>query len=131
MKYIRFLFLLTLSCTVFAAENKHIFVGQIATNGVEKSVFLLNLLDEADLQNCMAITEDGEVYIKVDKIVAIPQSEIANFLVTGLAPQYSGFNRLLAADESPEIQCRNSNCRYWYAPRSCNGRKCPRCGTMN
>jgi len=96
-------------------------------NGVLTPAFLLEILSE-DMANRLAISENGDVYIKVDQLVNIPSTELANFMTTGNLQNFS-VSQVLARDDEPDIQC--GNCRYWYNPRSCNGRKCPRCGTTN
>lgn len=53
-----------------------LFVGQNGNDG--KIAFVLDLVGD-DLENHVQINENGEVYLKVDKIVAIPKDTLSHF----------------------------------------------------
>jgi Zn finger protein HypA/HybF involved in hydrogenase expression len=120
------LFVAVFICSSHADENKQLFIGKIG----EKAVFLLDVLEAGDLQNSMHISETGEVFIKVDQILALAKTEVSNFLATSQQlPTTNAFPETALRDNEPDVQCWN--CKHWYGPRSCNGRKCPRCGAVN
>lgn len=120
------------SCISYAnAENQHVFVGQR-----EDSVLLLEL-GEGSFENNVIISEAGEVFLKLDKIVAISKGKIAGSEEQdGIIPASS--SSILSAssesftetrDDSPEVRC--SNCGTYYEPKYYKGRKCPVCKTPN
>lgn len=117
------------------AEHQHVFLGQVQDgNNSAKTIFMLDLVGD-DLENHVMITETGEVFLKVDKIVAIPRNQLFFYSdeVTNAALPFqtlSSPNAILdARDNEPEVRC--SNCRTYYDPKSYRGRKCPSCGTAN
>lgn len=129
MKFISFLFTI-ICCTSYAHENKYIFIGQSGNEG--KTAFVLELVGD-DFGDNVQINENGEVYLKVDKIIAIPKNTFAHFAyLTGIGsnPQsystqtamasFLALNELNDSYEEMEIPCRK--CRYYYIPR---------CGTEN
>lgn len=73
IKYI-FFFLFFSSCFSYANENKYTFVGQ---NNEGKTAFILELVD--DLGDNIQINENGEVYIKVDKIIAVSEENVTEY----------------------------------------------------
>lgn len=109
MKFIRsisfFLFLIICSAS-YAHENKYIFVGQ---NNEGKTAFVLELVD--DLGDNIQINENGEVYIKVDKIIAVTEENVT---------EYGG-------RVSPQPQ--KWKCPYcylwWEMGERCGNKKCP------
>ena len=140
MKFIRvfsfFLFVVT-CCTSYANENKYIFVGQTGNDEFAKTAFVLELVGD-DLEQHVQINETGEVYLKVDKIVAIPKetfSRFANLAGSNSQPystqavaSFLALNQLNEGYEEREIAC--SKCRFYYIPRP-GHRNCPRCETPN
>lgn len=130
-------------CTAYADENKYIFVGQNENEGFAKTAFILELVGD-DLENHVQINGNGEVFLKVDKIVAVPKEVFSHFAQhanTGeqsYAAQGVGENSAVATfgaatsleDKHEELEIRCRKCRYYYTPRP--GRwDCPRCGTSN
>jgi Zn finger protein HypA/HybF involved in hydrogenase expression len=124
MKLIRlFGSLLTLCCSLYAVENKQIFTGEILEDGVMKPAFLLEILD-TEMLDRLAISENGEVWIKVDKVSVVPTTQ--NYI--SIATQTQTMSDITYREE-PDIQC--NKCKYWYSPQSSNGRRCPKCGKAN
>jgi hypothetical protein len=132
MKFIRFctfFLFITACCTFYANENKYVFVGQNGNDGLAKTVFVLELMG-ADLEQYVQINENGEVYLKVDKIVAIPKETFSHFASfcnsTMLTNASQNMMETGGADE--EYVCC-SNCRFYYYARP-GHRDCPRCHTL-
>ncbi len=131
MKFIKtlFFFLMLTTCfTSYANENKYIFVGKTGAAEDEKIAFILNLLD-TDIEKYILISEaTGEVFIKVDKIVAASKDPLLDFR------SFETFSDHIAAlsdskDEDSDVKC--SKCKYYYNPQFYKGRRCPRCDTAN
>lgn len=79
MKFVRniVLFLFAVACSIsYTDENKYVFVGQNESEGCAKTAFILELIGE-DLSDHIQISENGEMYLKVDKILAIPKEALA------------------------------------------------------
>ena len=129
MKFISYIsfFLFAVTCTSYATDNnKYIFVGQNSQSGHEKTMFVLELMDE-ELENHFLINGNGEVYLKVDKIVAIPKENPGSISYFG-SVQGTQPTSLQNSYEKLEVTC--SKCRHHYTPRP-GQRNCPRCGTPN
>ena len=79
MKIIPFIACSLLSLFCYAEENTHIFIGQNNHNGSYKTAFILELMNE-DLTKNILINDQGEIYLKVDHIVAIPKENLLHFM---------------------------------------------------
>lgn len=132
MKGICFFIAALVSCISYAKanENKYVFVGQKGN----ETAFVLDIISD-DMENSVSIAENGEVWIKVDKIVAIPKDQLAqcanhdqpfeeNTAAT-LLPCFLMSNASFQenADEQ-EVRC--PKCRFYYIPRPPTW-DCPRC----
>lgn len=128
MKFIRFMsfcLFLVLSCKSYAHENKYVFIGQNEGNGQAKTAFILELRGD-DLENHVQISESGEVYLKVDKIIAVPKETFFHFASEG--------QELYVAEEDV-TQCGSRvapqkwQCPYchhwWEIGEKCSNPKCP------
>lgn len=133
MKFLSFL-LLTFSCfTAQASESKYIFIGQQENGDQSKAMFILDLMGD-DIDSYAKINDNGEVYLKVDKITAIPRENFVHFAQNGgcstAATQRtdSSASSLSNEDNQPDIMCYN--CKYWFDPIVYRW-VCPRCGAAN
>jgi hypothetical protein len=134
-----FFLFIVLCCTSYAHQNKYIFVGQNENDGVAKTVFLLELTED-NLGDHIQINESGEVYLKVDRIVAIPRESILNFAfvkaqgVSNLAENAASPTLTLTPPaegiDEEYVKCKNRDCGHYYYARP-GHRDCPRCGTSN
>ena len=139
MKNIGFVFLFMISCLSFANDNNYIFIGKNNDEQAEKTVFVLQLMSE-NFENYVHISDAGEVYLKVDKIVVMQQKKVdcSSNLITdewvlpaemgdsGSIIQASVFRDSLA--EEIDLYC--PNCKRYYTAKRWN-RTCPRCGKTN
>jgi hypothetical protein len=132
MKFIRFIsfcLFLVLSCKSYAHENKYVFVGQNEGNGQAKTAFILELMGD-DLENHVQISESGEVYLKVDNIIAVPKETFSNFASHGNAQGLYEFEEDLTQCGSrvvkpPKWQC--PYCRLWWEMgEKCTNGNCPK-----
>lgn len=144
MKFIRMVFLLfsILCCTAYAHENEYIIIGQNIENDQITTAFILQLFAD-DFENNIQINENGEVYLKVDKIFSIDKKVLANLISNeklsdkaGLQNFLGSLNYSLIAEQVPShdndewIYCRNRKCQKRFHHRSNQG-VCPHCGTLN
>lgn len=136
MKFIRFFafFLLVITCcTTYGNENKYVFVGQNENDGLAKTAFVLELIGD-NLEQYFQINDNGEVCLKLDKIVAIPKETFSHFAALAgsnsqtIATSFLASNQLNENYDELEIRCKN--CRFYYTPRP-GHRNCPTCGTPN
>ena len=114
-----FFFLFTvISFTSYANDNSYILVGQNGSEG--KTAFVLELTGD-DLGDNVQISENGEIYLKVDKIIAMP---------SGFANAYSD----AAAENTIECGSRVYKPEKWKCPycyhwwemgERCQNEKCP------
>lgn len=68
-----FIAALTASLTYVNADQQHVFVGQSAGADV-----LILDLGEDNFENHIKINEDGEVFLKIDKIIAISKEQLSH-----------------------------------------------------
>jgi hypothetical protein len=73
-KSMLFIFFAVFSCQSYAHENEYVLVGQNSYDGQADTAFVLELVGD-NLEDYVHINENGEVYLKVDKIVAIPRAQ--------------------------------------------------------
>lgn len=142
MKLIKFIsfFLFAVTCCIsYADENKYIFVGQNGSDG--KTAFILELIGD-ELKNHVQISENGEVYLKVDKITAIPKETFSHFahlanlrnasehsenvgnFAGNAATTFLALNTIQDNYEDQEVRC--PKCRFTYVRRPGHW-DCPRC----
>jgi len=139
-KALLFLFFV-ITCTSYANENKYIFVGQNECEGSLTPCFILDPMTNFSEDQIM-ITDNGEIYLKVDQIIAIPREHflIENHSQLTRTANSSFFNHFNTQNismnisnieeyDSPAIRC--SNCRRYYDPKPYQGRRCPVCQTVN
>lgn len=123
VKLVCFLIATLITCISYANtnENKYVFVGQ---TGNETS-FVLEIID--DNMDNIAINENGEVWIKVDKIIAVPKAELkeAQATLPIHLTSYGAFGQSLF-DSKSEAEVRCPQCRYTYVPGPPTW-SCPRC----
>src|SRR3990167_9529567 len=111
--------------TSYGNENKYIFVGQTGSDELATTAFVLELIGD-NLEQHVQINETGEVYLKVDKIVAIPKETFSRFAnlagsnsqpysTQAVATSFLASNQLNEGYEEMEIACRK--CRFYYTPR--------------
>jgi hypothetical protein len=74
IRIISFFLFAAISCISYAKENKCIFIGQNEV-GDAKTVFILEMLGD-DFDNYVHINEHREVYLKVDKILAVSKENL-------------------------------------------------------
>ena len=118
------LFLFTIiSCTTFADENKYIFVGQNEMAESTETAFILEVADGA-LENHVHISENGEIYLKVDKIVAIPKSSLFNFQSSGNSFSQSIQHSLRRDPPNLSWRCPKPNCEIVNAWFNTTCKKC-------
>ena len=105
MKYIFFFLFTVVSFTSYANDNTYILVGQNGSEG--KTAFVLELTCD-DLGDNVQISENGEIYLKVDKIIAMPNGSYQN----GFVNSYS------AEAEENTIECgsRVYRPKRWQCP---------------
>ncbi len=132
MKFIKFsvFFLFGLTCfTTYGNENKYIFVGQNENEGTAKTAFVLELIGE-DLNEYFQINDNGEVYLRVDKILAIPKETFSHFvhLAETSSTAFPDLGQLNNHYREQEVWCRK--CKRVYYPRP-GDMDCPGCGTRN
>ena len=135
MKYIRALFLLCfagLHFTGYGQVSESIFIGQNNENGQLQTAFILNIIGDCQEKDFI-ISEDGEVYLKVDKIIALPKEALYSGIFANSLMQNNNGSIALSDsyNEGPTIQCKNQKCNYKYNPKFYLGRRCPRCGEVN
>lgn len=133
VRFVSFFLFIVLCCTSYAHENKYVFVGQNGTDKCAQTAFILELIDD-DLENHVMMNENGEVYLKVDKIIAIPKDTLIHFAnlsnPTGSPSASLAANAMVDNIDEEEVRCRNPKCRFTYYARP-GHRDCPRCGTSN
>lgn len=96
MKYIRsFLvfFFATAFCTAFGSENKYVFVGQNGDEGLATTVFVLEVLGD-NLDQCVYINENGEMYLKADKIGIFSENQLSG---PNSSSEKNSFARMLSS----------------------------------
>lgn len=62
-----------ISCTVFANENTSFFIGQIEGETGLQNAFILQI-QEQDFKDRIRISDTGEIFIKIDKILSVDKS---------------------------------------------------------
>jgi hypothetical protein len=131
MKFISFFLFAILCCTSYAHENKYIFVGQNENDNCAQTAFILEL-DGEDLEDHIQKKENGEVYLKVNKIIAVPKGTLIHFAnlvnATGSPNTAMAANAMVDNIDEEEVRCRG--CRFTYYARP-GHRDCPRCHTSN
>jgi rubrerythrin len=110
-----------------AQENQYIFIGQTTNGEVPKTAFVLDLVD-GDLTEHFKITENGELYLKVDKIFVVSKDQYGQISTPFSNHPQSFLTLNTQNNDRPYIRC--SNCRHTYEPRPPTW-SCPRCGTYN
>ena len=115
IKLVSLFFFTIISCISFADENKYIFVGQNETAESTETAFILEVEDGA-LENHVHISENGEVYLKVDKIIAIPKDSLFDFQSLGRSSSGNSFfqsmqHSLRRDPPSLSWRCPNSDCK--------------------
>ncbi len=106
--------------TSYANENNFVLVGQ--NNSEEKPAFILQLFAE-ELDQYFQINENGEVYLKADKVIAIPKEALSHLANVNDLVNYSKEN-----DETERVKCTNCGTKYW---ATTGNRHCPNCGRYN
>ena len=138
MKFINFIFFLIFSIACYtshANENKYIFVGQNGNEESSQPAFILQLNADA-LETFAFINENGEVYLKVDKITAISKEDsyyqnlLSSLNTQTLTSPASNSAPILGRDTEEYVRCSNPDCRKSYYARP-GHRACPNCGTYN
>ena len=135
MKFISFFLLLIGYSTSYAHENKYIFIGQNGDGESAKTAFVLEVIDD-ELESNFHVNEAGEIYLKVDRVVAVPKEALSHMshLSNNTQPLYFSLSHIDGDNQEnygeQEVRCRNPKCRYYYTPRP-GKRDCPRCGTSN
>jgi hypothetical protein len=145
IKVVSFCLFAILCCISHAHENKYIFVGQNGADECSQTVFILELVGD-DPGNHVMINDNGEIYLKVDKIVAIPKETFthiatSNEFINTHAAQHSNIvysdAQEFYAFAGDVIQCgsRASKapkkwqcpyCHYWWeAGETCTNDNCP------
>lgn len=143
IKFISFCLFAIFCCASYAHENNYIFVGQNGADESAQTAFILELLGD-DLENHVMMNENGEMYLKVDKIVAIPKETFIRFadpnefMNTHTAP----CSKIIQSDgqqfyafAGDVIQCGSKvapkkwqcpYCHYWWEiGESCTNDNCP------
>ncbi len=136
MKFINifsiFLFIF-LNFVGYAHGNEYILIGKNQTDKSGRPAFILEM-SENNLENTIRIGENGEVFVKVDTIFAIPKEalthstqdflsfEILNTLIdTSGALVFDSYTKQCPGDLIP---CINDYCRRCISPLTS---KCPTC----
>ena len=133
IKRVIFFIAALVSCISYAKahENKYYFVGK---NG-DETAFVLDIHSN-NMENCVSISENGEVWLKVDKIVAIPKGESVIYFEDSMpkikkvmAPPYFQSSNdmpysMNERSEDQEVKC--PKCKFYYVPRPPTW-DCPRC----
>jgi hypothetical protein len=135
MKGICFFIAALVSCISYvkANENKYVFVGQRGN----ETAFVLDIISD-DMANNVTIEENGEVWIKVDKIVAIPKDQLvecanhdnsikenkAATLFPYFLISHASSHALHENADEQEVRC--PRCHFYYIPRPPTW-GCPRC----
>ncbi len=128
VKFLSFFLFAILCCTSYAHENNFVFVGQNGAGECTQTAFILELLGD-NLENHVMINENGEVYLKVDKIIAIPKEALNHFPITA-DTSFPGNGEVSLTKAS-----RNDWSFKWTCPHcgrengpfdgSCQNKKCP------
>ncbi len=132
MKAIRFFIPLLVALSSFAishaGENGTVLVGQTETGGQTRVAFVLELLEQ-DIQNYCVVNEKGEVFLKVDRVIAMPNGALQSSLGNNWVGQQLNLSEINTA-EAEWIYCRNRECgkRFHWRPED---RVCPYCRTLN
>src|ERR1700679_3274089 len=93
-----------------AHENRYVFIGE----NNNQIAFVLDLLNE-DVQNYVRINENGEVWLKADKIVSVPASQLATAAPLSYLNNTGDLSNVEARSEEQEVKC--PKCRFYYVPR--------------
>lgn len=137
MKFTKLVFFVLFAILCYSShahENEFVFIGQNENDGSERTAFILELLGE-DLENHVLINENGEVYLKVDKIVAIPKEAFSHFIQSRHEMSSESFGNFVGAMETPFLSltktcpgtlvaCKNYKCERCISPLM---NKCPYC----
>lgn len=109
-------FIFFFNCLSHASANTHVFIGQQQDGASMKTAFILELLDE-DLERSVMYNEDGELFLKADKIMAVPKEALIPFLTR--QP-----NNETIRDEYTLNECPNGHPSR-HGDGKCNQRACP------
>jgi Zn finger protein HypA/HybF involved in hydrogenase expression len=123
MKFIKlcsFLLLAFFCYNIHAEENKYIFVGQNGSDSSAKTAFVLEITDE-NIDNVFLMNEAGEIYLKADKVVAVPKNLLMNF---ELASNTSLVESATHALENGNESWKCPVCKAWNGPHNYECRIC-------
>jgi hypothetical protein len=81
-----FFLLAASSCISYAKENKSIFIAQNEV-GDAKTVLMLEMPGD-DLENYVHINEQGEVFLKVNKLVAMSKETLTQVVFSSTGREY-------------------------------------------
>lgn len=127
IKFVSFCLFAIFCCASYAHENNYILVGQNGADECTQTAFVLELVGD-DLGNHVIMNDNGEIYLKVDKIVAIPKETF-----THVASDAQGFYAFAGdviqcgsrvSKEPKKWQC--PYCHYWWEiGETCTNDNCP------
>ena len=122
--FISLLVLLSLCAISYAFEEEYVFVGK---NG-EEIAFTLNIMGDISKVHHIQICEDGEVYIKVEKIIAIPKADFSYVYDCNEQRSYVFENDIRECgsrvSDTRKWQCPYCN-HWWELGERCQYEKCP------
>lgn len=122
MKLMKLFLSLTLTlfcCTAFAHENKHFLIGLNGTGESAETAFIVEVSSD-DLNDICVMSDEGEVYLKVDKIVAVPKEALLAYMPNTAAEAIANS---FQENKYPMYECLNGH----PAPNGdgwCNNKKC-------
>lgn len=105
IRVISFFLFAAISCISYAKENKCIFIGQNEGDDA-KTVFILEMLGD-DFDNYIHTNEHGEVYLKVNKLLAISKETLNQVVFSYPGHEY------MQVDESTIFNSWKCDCGAW------------------
>lgn len=122
--------------TSYASENKHFFIGQTGSGESVRTAFILEVTADNFLDH-MQITENGEVFLKADQVLAIPKETLSNLvsfaqrtqgLQSEASPQLTSAysSEAMSNDFELDWRCPNPTCKIM---NKAFDKYCRKCGT--
>lgn len=114
---------------VHAEENRQLLIGQVDHRGESKVAFVLELVGN-DLD--YVINEYGELYVKVDRIIALPKDSLLlenNAFPSNSARDANAASLQLCGNRIVEMTEKKWKCpycyRWWKLGEECKNEECP------
>ena len=117
IKRIPFFLFIVVCYTSYASENTYVLMGQNEKG--DSTTFLLELMD-SDIEQYCHISENGEIHLKADKIIAIPKSSHA----IATSPRTAESMHSEPDSAYTLLECPNGH-PSTHGDGRCNQRSCP------